>query len=508
MPIEGPAEPIEGGICYVKSYLRKLAKIAFKAIGLLGLSLAFAYLPPILWGLWEIRLIHDLEGQLAQVPPDQACLILEEFSEMGANGAPALVRALAHPDDTISSHAYRLLWRKLHSRETQATSEQEALVIAEELHRTSPFIPASRQEHLAALLDQLLKWEDGGKNGFKIVKLSESLLGRKLVDNRPVAEEGKAAPGPNTAESANGATVLRNSPPTMLQISGDPLPLRETGPNAEATASAVSPITEGMNTDHSSPAVVDSWQVSTSDLAAWREVFGGPLAQLAIYEKEVSTSEGTSRSFGPGSMATYLAPQGTQDGGWKSVTREITPDRNETSAGPTLDESSSRPSSGKPSDQPPRSISNRPDTTSAEKGATWATLAPLFAQLSGSPAEADRALQTLISLGITRPTIEVGRMAFHPDSARRRQAIHLLWNLPGVDPLPFLLGLAQDSDPIVRREALAVLATTTNPAIHSFVRDAIGRDSDPQVRALLDKIDSTYRAVSTTTTHQNTAEER
>ncbi|HQF12945.1 MAG TPA: hypothetical protein PLS55_03550, partial [Thermogutta sp.] len=91
----------------MKSYLRKLAKIAFKAIGLLGLSLAFAYLPPILWGLWEIRLIHDLEGQLAQVPPDQACLILEEFSEMGANGAPALVRALAHPDDTISSHAYR-----------------------------------------------------------------------------------------------------------------------------------------------------------------------------------------------------------------------------------------------------------------------------------------------------------------------------------------------------------------------------------------------------------------
>ncbi len=99
-------------------------------------------------------------------------------------------------------------------------------------------------------------------------------------------------------------------------------------------------------------------------------------------------------------------------------------------------------------------------------------------------------------------------MAFHPDTTYRRQAINLLWNLPAVDPLPFLLRLAQDSDGSVRREALAVLATATNPAVRSFVRDMICRDTDPQVRALLDKIDPAQRGTAVTTPHQNTDDER
>jgi hypothetical protein len=185
-----------------------------------------------------------------------------------------------------------------------------------------------------------------------------------------------------------------------------------------------------------------------------------------------------------------LAEQRNDDTGWKSVS-PVAIERDPGTIVETNHNGLPQTEGSTPSPQASSSENGpHPGTSSGPKRVELTTLEALFARLSTESTDAEQARQTLLSLGLSKDMIDDGRMAFHPNAEFRRQAVRAIWQISGIDPLPFLFRLANDSDTAVRREALTVLATMRNPVVRAFVRDAISRDGDPQIQGLLDQLDS------------------
>ena len=466
---------------------RLIARFSLKFLALIGPALAFWFMAPILWGLLETWMVLDLEKQLRESPPDQAYLVLEQISEIGPKGSPALARALSHPDDAVFSQAYQMLWRKVQSWNVQTETEREVLATVRELNRVFPQLVPARQKLVTALIDNFLADDrESGQYRLTIIRLCEP-----MVTTQPSEQHfTKAEIAPTNQDGESLPTVLRFQPSgPVSQAQSQNTDLRGIERQSPQNLSTKA-FDESPRKWEAPPAIVDHWQLPAHELAAWKEVVAVPVAQLTIFEEKSDSAQTGSRSFGPGGLALALAEQRNDDAGWKSAS----PGAIERDAGTIVEANHNGIPQTEGSTPSPQALSseNGPHlgTARGPGRVELTTLEPLFAQLSQESPHAEQARQTLLSLGLNTDMIEAGRMAFHPQAEFRRQAVRTIWQISGIDPLPFLFRLAKDSDPTVRREALAVLATMSNPVVRAFVRDAISHDDDPQIQRLADGLDS------------------
>lgn len=466
---------------------RRITRIFLKLTALTGPAIALWYFSPVLWGLLETRIIIDLEKQLRELPPDEASRALGRISEIGPRGSPALVRALTHPDDAVFSQAYRILWQKSQAWNAQAVNQREVLVTIRELNRVFAQLPAARQQSVTELIDHFLAGHrESGTYSLKIVQLCEPML--TIRTGVPQPSNGHSSLSEAKALNGNeksAVTVKRfdSSPPAAGVASGNhSLPT----PGQSSLGVVTDSPMERAPLRETPAAVVDNWQLPQSELAAWKEIIVTPVAQLTIYEEGSDIIQRPSRSFGPGGLATASGPQPEKerDEGWKSTRTEVMACAIDAIPGTNRD--TVQPSGKLASSSPvPAPINpSKPVGLPAEKRLELTMLEPLFCQLSRDDMEAEQARHALQSLGLSAATIEAGRMAFHHDTAHRRQAVRAIWELSGIDPLPFLFRLAKDSDPGVRREALAVLATVSSPQVRAFVQEAVASDGDPLIQGL------------------------
>ena len=84
--------------------------------------------------------------------------------------------------------------------------------------------------------------------------------------------------------------------------------------------------------------------------------------------------------------------------------------------------------------------------------------------------------------------IELGRRLTDPSPAVRRELADRLPRVPGVDAIPWLQQLARDEDSDVRATALSILATSADPAIQKWVRDAVRNETDQRVSQQLQQV--------------------
>ena len=84
--------------------------------------------------------------------------------------------------------------------------------------------------------------------------------------------------------------------------------------------------------------------------------------------------------------------------------------------------------------------------------------------------------------------LEFARQLFSPDIAARKQLAMAVPRLASVDAARWLMWLAADPQPEVRRAAITTLATTGDPGLLERVEDMARKDSDEQVQALADQI--------------------
>ena len=76
----------------------------------------------------------------------------------------------------------------------------------------------------------------------------------------------------------------------------------------------------------------------------------------------------------------------------------------------------------------------------------------------------------------------------------RKKLVRELPGLQGVDTVPWLLELCRDADVEVRLAAIAILATSSDPAVLDEVERMAGRDDDSGIRRIADRIAQQHSA--------------
>jgi hypothetical protein len=107
---------------------------------------------------------------------------------------------------------------------------------------------------------------------------------------------------------------------------------------------------------------------------------------------------------------------------------------------------------------------------------------------SENDARAEAAEAELIGRGFTEAQLELARKLYDPDAAVRKKLVRELPGLQGVDTVPWLLELCRDADVEVRLAAIAILATSSDPAVLDEVERIAGRDDDSGIRRIADRI--------------------
>ena len=107
---------------------------------------------------------------------------------------------------------------------------------------------------------------------------------------------------------------------------------------------------------------------------------------------------------------------------------------------------------------------------------------------SEDDARAEAAEAELIGRGFTEAQIELARKLYDPDAAVRKKLVRELPGLQGVDTVPWLLELCRDAQSEVRLAAIALLATSSDPAVLDEVERIAGRDDDSGIRRIAERI--------------------
>jgi hypothetical protein len=90
--------------------------------------------------------------------------------------------------------------------------------------------------------------------------------------------------------------------------------------------------------------------------------------------------------------------------------------------------------------------------------------------------------------GFTAVHLELARRLFHPDLRQRKELVRRLPGLQSVDTVPWLLWLCRDAHRDVRLSAIAILATTTDPALLEQVEQIARHDPDPQIQRQAERL--------------------
>ena len=110
------------------------------------------------------------------------------------------------------------------------------------------------------------------------------------------------------------------------------------------------------------------------------------------------------------------------------------------------------------------------------------TIDVMYRLHSDSPAAVERAKRELQRRGFSSLHLELARRLTHPANDVRRELVRALPGLQSVDATPWLLWLAQDGDREVRRQAISLLATATDPRLLQKVVELADQDTDPRIR--------------------------
>ena len=65
--------------------------------------------------------------------------------------------------------------------------------------------------------------------------------------------------------------------------------------------------------------------------------------------------------------------------------------------------------------------------------------------------------------------------------------------MPNVDAVPWLLQLTRDEDPQVRLSAIALMATTGDPAVLEAIETIAREDPDPRIRGQAERVSQRRR---------------
>jgi hypothetical protein len=162
-----------------------------------------------------------------------------------------------------------------------------------------------------------------------------------------------------------------------------------------------------------------------------------------------------------------------------------------------VDEEASEPVVEPPSSDPRRSLDLRRDLAStqrppfASQGVGGLSDLDVMRNLaSADEAVAREAMDELYRRGFQTKHVRLAELLVDPDPNVRIQMVQSVPQMSGVDSRPWLLWLSRDPDPAVRKAAIAVIATSTEPAFRHRVRELEREETDVEVLRMVRQINN------------------
>lgn len=421
--------------------------------GLLGLALG-------LRGSYARFMAEHCRRQLETVPDDRAASLLDEAVRLGEPGIPVLVEALASQRPSVARAAHRALfdevdrWRSLAARDWSP----RLTTLADALAARADRFPndAQGRDDAARLATQILLWplDDSQVDRGRVVSCCEKVLRATGASARSAPIHwGLAAPNRSGPHEGGHDEGPRRSGDDPLKT-GTPLP-------------GVSDVPGGGLPDDEPATQADAVENSTgrSRTADARAI--GP------HEPDGPMLEQPRRLLAePDDAKSILTARG--EGG--SNQAEKAGDRD--SVRPLAYLQAAMGVAGKPA-------AETPGTHATNKAGTFELIERLGSREAAVAAAARRELERR---GFTPRQFEIARQLSDPDPGVRVRLARRLPGLTSIDAVPWLLRLSEDRDAGVRRTAIALLATTGDPAVLSRIERMAEEDPDPAVARQADEI--------------------
>ena len=384
--------------------------------------------------------------QLAVAPDDGVENVIRRIAELDRTGTAILASALGSERECVAQAAKQELfaeleqWRRLSVAENVARMTELARALAEEVDGFNPAGQRDAADVAGRILDRPLKGR--GVKTQELLAASEKVLRTGMNAKGEFSRiKGAGLPRPGvlaTEDSINAAELAGSGSPEssgreiggLASLSGGGLPGKHNSPPAESGEE------ESQTADS---AANQPWMLGRQD---------GSRQRASRIPDSAETAADTSR----GAM-----------GGKRTAES----DRVRTAANVA----------GGASDR------RLPASLAAEDAVG------LIRELnSENDARAEAAEAELIGRGFTEAQLELARKLYDPDPAVRKKLARELPGLQGVDTVPWLLELCRDADAEVRLAAIALLATSSDPAVLDEVERMAGRDDDSGIRRIADRI--------------------
>lgn len=389
----------------------------------MSLAVVFLWIRPL-----DAYLLYRWQRELATLPDEEVPVRLEQIALLGDRSVPTLVRGIHSERQVVAINASRLLQREFSAWEMRSSHDASRLV-------------ALVASEMAELATNPGPYSDGGATWLATRILlwpidRELISGERLVaDCELILRSAKAPPSEALEEEAAKVEEPRG---TMSAESKGPDPA------------------ELFSLD-----AVGAVSVPPADMTLL------PLQEPQISSElhEVAIAEPTNLARVPVASAFDAR-----------------------SSGPTVDDETSL-STAKPlvadprqslelrRDAPvaPRVVTIHPDLTSMSD-------LDVMRQLAGSDDVIVReAVDELYNRGFQTKHFRLAELLVDPDVGVRLQLVQSLPQMAGIDSRPWLLWLSRDRDPAVRKAALAVIATSSDPTLQKRVYELEQEETDEEV---------------------------
>lgn len=384
--------------------------------------------------------------QLADAPDQQVALVLRQALGLGEPGMGVVAEALGSPRESVGRAARSLLVEELdrwHVSRRRGDLAKQAVLVEALAERMADFGPTARRD-AADLAGRILRWlPDADQPGRgRVIAACERVL--KSVAERPgllaqqslaAAAMGQVGPGaePGATGSASAPFPFLPEVADLARLPGGGLPIDPLPPSASG------------------------------------ESQGERVADVRTIEPERIAEPSAARQLdGHDDAPGTGGASGTQHGTELGTRQPPHADRIHAMA---FSEASD---------------AEQPDPAHGMADVDAADLMR-WLHADDRPA-ADGARAELARRGFTPFQLDLARRLFDPNPEVRKELVRALPGAPGVDAATWLLWLARDPDPEVRLAAIALVATTGDPALVERIERIARQDADPRIRRQAERL--------------------
>ncbi len=414
------------------------------------------------WIYGRRELAKQLEKQAASSSPTESILALDALHELDPSRIDHLVLALRHADIRVaksSSQLINLYIDKWSSMElTQRYSSMRSL--AEQLGKTPHGLPEANVTLVRSIAARVYSISVATDDP-QIKPIAE--ICKRLLVLESVDPSQPPAPKSLLGTNSMGQTLPQQSPPGPLTSSG--VPSRTSQANESTFALSSAPLTQP---DKSAEATVNP--------QASLQLISGPTRPRASV-----------RNMNSGQSANSSGALSTQADA-NSVSLSNTGGNQPKSELPVVVATPASIASTPLATM--KVVSNSPDLAGIEK-MQIAELVKLLGHTNSDVGKA--AALALRHHGLSDEEIQLASELANGSANRRLQLIQQIAAQGNVNPRPWLVWMAEDGEPEVRRMAISLLAPMIDDAVTRSLRNLAVRESDSQTKELITRVLATTR---------------